>query len=101
MHPLAATDEEGQLVGVDVGFGEEDRVRVAGVEEASQLRQEEIRLGWIGPLEAFALEEEGCRIEPVAGYAQLQPEADDLLDLGSHPGVAGVQVRLVRVEPVP
>ncbi len=98
--PVLIAEEQRQLVGRLIGLRKQHRIAATARHERAQVAQIIVGIagGWVG--DALALDEERHRIDPEAGKAQLQPEADDLVDLVPHQRVGDIEVRLVVIEPV-
>ncbi len=84
-----------------VGLGEQHAARILRVHPAPQLPQEGVGLGQVLAVGPLALVEVGHRVEPQPVHSHAEPEIERregrLLDRR----VVEVQIRLVRVEPVP
>ena len=85
---------------VDVGLGEDHGVAAPPRQLATEVVEPREVLARCGLVRRGELDDERGGVEPEAGHAELQPEADDLLDLLADPGIGHVEVGLEVVEAV-
>ena len=83
-----------------IGFGEDDGVALAPLQEFAERAQHVVLLDRLLDLGALGRDDERHRVHAEAGDAELDPEAHDLEDLGLHLRVRGVEVGLEIVEAV-
>ena len=87
------------FVGRHVRFGQHHGVARAPRQELAHLLQQ-VEVHLVRDARPLLFDQERHGVEAEARHAELHPEAHDLLDLGAHERVPGVQVGLVLVEPV-
>ncbi len=84
-----------------VGFGQQHPSGKSLVDVLPELFQKRVRLRQIFAVGAFALVEIGNRVQPHTIDARLQPIIDEAEQRLVHLRIVEIQVRLVRIEPVP
>ena len=90
-----------ELLGVDVGLAQQNRVTLAPLQVLPPVVQDaEVQPAIAGVSGAHLLEHERRGVDAETRGAELEPEAHDLLDLLAHLVVGPVQVRLEVVEAV-
>ncbi len=98
---IALAEVGDRVLGPLVGFGEEHAVRMLRVDVAAQLTKELVRLGQVLAVGPVALKEVGDGVQSHPVDAGVEPEVARLEDGLANTRVVEVQVRLVRVEPMP
>ena len=84
-----------------VGLRQEHAVAVVRIHMRAQRFQVGVRLGQVFAVRPFALVKIRNRVEPQAVHAEPQPEIQHPHDLLVHHRVIEIQIRLVRIEPMP
>jgi hypothetical protein len=98
---VAAAEVLGGVLGPLVGLGEEQPVGEALVDVAAQVLQELVGLGEVLAARAGPLVEVGHGVQPQPVDAQPEPVVDHREQRPPNVRAVEVEVRLVRVEPVP
>jgi hypothetical protein len=101
-HVQAAAVAEvlGEVIAVDVGFGEDHDVAFPPADEVAQVVEPRVLPVALGPVGPRVLDDEGRGVHAEAAHAHLEPEADDLGHLQADVRVGRVEIRLEVVEAV-
>ena len=84
-----------------IGLGQQHAVRIQPVQLGADLLQYHVGFRQILVVGAVALDQVGNGVQPHAVHAHVQPEAHYREHRLEYPGIVEIQIRLVRVEPVP
>ena len=89
------------VLGPLIGFCQQHAVRIMGIEFGTNSLQDRMRFGQILVIGALAFHQIRHRIQSQPINAKLEPIAQNSKDLLQHARIVEIQIRLVRVEPMP